>query len=75
MKKAPKRSVKRPRSADGILPAYDFRVGIRGKYAARYKAGVNVVLIAPDVADEFPTARDVNRALREFVRLRRRRTA
>jgi len=77
MKKASKRSVTSARSGPGDpLPEYDFRGGIRGKYAQRYKAGVNLVLLAPDVADEFPTARDVNRGLRELVRLRsKRRTA
>ncbi|MGH8632575.1 MAG: hypothetical protein ACRET7_00420 [Burkholderiales bacterium] len=77
MKKAPKRSVKRPRSgANDMRPEYDFRGGIRGKYAERYRTGVNVVLLEPDVADEFPTARNVNRGLRELVRLRsKRRTA
>ena len=77
MKKAPKRSVKRSRSSsNGMLPEYDFRGGVRGKYAERYKTGVNIVLLEPDVADEFPTAKDVNRGLRELVKLRaKRRTA
>jgi hypothetical protein len=30
---------------------YDFRGGIRGKYADRYTEGTNVVLLDPDVAD------------------------
>ena len=28
---------------------YDFRGGVRGKYAARYAEGTNVVLLEPDV--------------------------
>lgn len=73
MKKAPKRSA---RASNGLRAEYDFRGGARGKYAARYEKGVNVVLIAPDIAEEFPNARAVNRALRELLKLKsKRRTA
>jgi hypothetical protein len=55
---------------------YDFRGGVRGKYARRYEKGANIVAIAPDVAAEFPNARAVNRALRELLKLKsKRRTA
>jgi hypothetical protein len=75
MKKARKRSTAR-RSSNGMRAEYDFRGGVRGKYASRYEKGANVVLIAPDVAEEFPTARAVNRALRELLKLKsKRRTA
>jgi hypothetical protein len=74
-----KKTSKRPRaakSANGMRAEYDFRGGVRGKYAARYEKGANVVLIAPDVAEEFPNARAVNRALRELLKLKsKRRTA
>jgi hypothetical protein len=47
-----------------------------GKYASRYEKRANVVLLAPDVAEEFPTARAVNRPIREFLKLKtKRRTA
>jgi hypothetical protein len=73
MKKAPKRSSK---SSNGMRSEYDFRGGVRGKYATRYETGANVVLIAPDIAEEFPTARAVNRGLRELLKLKsKRRTA
>lgn len=49
---------------DGILPEYEFRGGERGKYAARYAEGTNVVVLDPDVAAVFPTAEAVNAALR-----------
>lgn len=49
---------------DEILPHYDFSGGVRGKYAARYREGTNVVLLEPDVAQRFPDAAVVNRALR-----------
>jgi hypothetical protein len=55
---------KRPR-----VPDYDFSHGIRGKYAARYAEGTNVVVLSPDVAEIFPTAQAVNEALRTLVRI------
>lgn len=51
---------------------YDFRGGVRGKYAARYAAGTNVVLLEPDVAEVFPTSEAVNEALRALVAITRR---
>lgn len=47
---------------------YDFSGGVRGKYAKRYAQGTNVVLLEPDVAEAFPTARAVNSALRKLLR-------
>ena len=74
MKKKAKRktaSTRRPRrladAADDLLPHYDFRGGVRGKYAARYREGTNVVALAPDVAARFPDAASVNRALRALA--------
>ena len=49
-----------------IRPEYDFSGGVRGKYAARYAAGSNVVVLDPDVAAKFPTSEAVNDALREL---------
>ena len=46
---------------------YDFRRGIRGKYAARYAEGSNVIVLEPDVAKAFPDAEAVNRALRDLA--------
>jgi hypothetical protein len=48
---------------------YDFSGGERGKYAARYAEGTNVVVLAPDVAAMFPDSIAVNEALRTFVRM------
>ncbi len=48
---------------------YDFSRGVRGKHAAQYAAGTNVVVIEPDVAAEFPTAEEVNETLRAVARL------
>jgi len=37
---------------------------VRGKYYAEASAGTNLVLIDPDLAEVFPSAQSVNRALR-----------
>ena len=48
---------------------YDFSKGVKGKYAAKYKAGTNVVLLDPDVAKVFKTPRSVNQALRSLSQI------
>lgn len=46
---------------------YDFSKGMRGKYAARYREGTNVILLDPDVAKQFKDSKAVNRALRGLL--------
>ncbi len=41
--------------------------GVRGKYAKKYKAGTNIVLLDPDVAKVFSTPKSVNEALRSLA--------
>ena len=41
--------------------------GVRGKHLKAYRAGTNVVLLAPDVRAAFPTDKSVNRALRSLI--------
>ncbi len=48
---------------------YDFSGGERGKYAARFEEGTNVVVLEPDVAAVFPTSEAVNAALRKVAGL------
>ena len=48
---------------------YDFSGGVRGKYAARYAEGANVIVLAPDVAEIFTDSVAVNEALRTLVRI------
>lgn len=48
-------------------PEYTFRGGVRGKYAQRYAAGTNVVLLDADVAEVFRDPASVNRALRALA--------
>lgn len=55
---------------DNLRPEYDastLRGGVRGKYLARYRAGMNLALLAPEVRAAFPTDEDVNRALRSLM--------
>ena len=52
-----------------MRPEYDFGRGVRGKHAAQYASGSNVVVLAPDVAKHFPTADDVNETLRTIAKL------
>jgi hypothetical protein len=56
-----------PIAADEMRAEYDFasmKGGVRGKYVRRARAGTNIVLIEPEVADAFPTERAVNEALK-----------
>ena len=46
---------------------YDFSKGVRGKYAERFEEGTNLVLLEPEVAKYFPTAKAVNRALKGLI--------
>ena len=54
---------------DEMRPEYDFAQmkGVRGKYAARYGEGTNLVLLAPDVAAAFPNSETVNEDLRRLL--------
>jgi hypothetical protein len=51
----------------GSSAEYDFSAGVRGKYSRGYAEGANVVLLEPDVAKAFPTAKSVNRSLRGLI--------
>jgi hypothetical protein len=57
------------KARDEMRDHYDFSRGVRGKYAARYAEGENVVVLAPDVAEIFPDSVAVNEALRTLVRI------
>jgi hypothetical protein len=66
------------REKDEMRAHYDFRGGVRGKYAARYAEGTNVVVLDPDVAQMFPCRELVNETLRavgRVVQMRERRRA
>jgi hypothetical protein len=62
-----------PEGDSELLDEYDFSGGVRGKYAERYAAGTNVVVLEPDVAEVFRDSESVNSALRVLARLIRER--
>lgn len=47
--------------------AEQLREGVRGKYAAQYSGGVDLVRLDPDVAAVFPDSDAVNHALRALA--------
>jgi len=61
--------------SDELLPEYDLgqllKGGVRGKYAKRYHAGTNLVLLDPDVRRAFRSENAVNDALRLVIELRK----
>ncbi len=64
-----KKTEKRQRR-DELRREYDLselKGGVRGKYIARYRAGTNLVLLSPDVAEYFPDEQSVNTALRTLI--------
>lgn len=64
-----KRTERREGKGD-LRREYDFSKlgsGVRGKYAARYRGGTNLVLLSPDVAEYFPDEQSVNTALRALI--------
>ena len=71
MKKANKT---RTRCKSEMLNEYDFSKGVRGKYAKRYAAGTNVVVLLPDVAEVFPDSESVNEAVRVLLKIARQQT-
>ena len=58
---------------DDLHPEYDLaellKTGVQGKYAARFRAGTNLVLLEPDIAKAFPNDQAVNEALRLVIQL------
>jgi hypothetical protein len=60
---------------DELRPEYDLRqllkAGVRGKYAKRYQAGTNLVLLEPDIRKAFRSETAVNEALRLVLELRK----
>ena len=64
-----KKTEKRGRG-DELRREYDLpklKGGVRGKYVVRYRAGTNLVLLSPDVAEYFPDEQSVNTALRALI--------
>ena len=53
----------------GMLKEYDFSRGTRGKYAAQYAKGSNIVVLEDDVLDVFPNAKAARRALKALAKI------
>jgi hypothetical protein len=66
--------MQKPNDADGyeLRDEYDLSkmpVVAKGRYAPHRRAGKNVIVLAPDVAQAFPTDEAVNEALRLVMRI------
>ena len=62
---------------DEMRPEYNLsqlKGKVRGKYAERYQAGTNLILLESDVQAAFPNSGDVNEALRMLMKVARRQT-
>jgi len=66
---------RRDKANDELRPEYDLpqllKTGVRGKYAKRYHAGTNLVLLDPDIRKAFRSEKAVNEALRLVLELRK----
>ena len=62
--------MKRMQKDPDLLEEYDFSKGVQGKYADRFRAGTNLVLLDRDIAEAFPSDEAVNTALRLVIQLR-----
>jgi len=65
-----KKAVRKTKKKDEPRREYDFRSlgrSVKGKYYQQYVEGTNLVLLDPDIAEAFPSSKDVNDALRVLV--------
>jgi hypothetical protein len=73
MKSDNMKKVSRKQDSVEMKAEYDFSGGVRGKYAAQYQLGTNVVLLEPEIAEAFPDSKSVNDALRALLEIATRR--
>lgn len=59
--------MKPSKETDDLREEYDFSQGVRGKYAAAYREGTNLILLDSDLARIFRDSSSVNQALRKYV--------
>ena len=52
-----------------MLEEYDFSNGIRGKYAAKFEQGTNIIMLEPELMEYFPDSASVNEALMSLANL------
>ena len=63
---------------DELRPEYDLeklKGRVRGKHYEAVRAGTNLILLEPDVADAFPDAASVNEALRMLAKVANRQSS
>jgi hypothetical protein len=73
-----KKKTEKPERGDGLRREYrlsKLKRAVRSKYTARYRAGTNLVLLSPDVAEYFPDEQSVNSAWRTLIRAAKRLSA
>lgn len=59
---------------DEIPPQYDFTNSRPNPYAVRFRDGTNIVVLDPDVVEDFPDSKSVNDALRALSAIIKRRS-
>ena len=52
-----------------MLEEYDFSNGIRGKYAAKFEQGTNIIMLEPELMEYFSDSASVNEALKSLANL------
>jgi hypothetical protein len=65
-----KKQTEKREARDELRREYDLSKledAVRGKYLAYYRAGTNLVLLSPDVAEHFPDEQCVNAPLRTLI--------
>jgi hypothetical protein len=49
-------------------PEYDLSNSVPNPYAARFRKGIALIVLEPDVAANFPDSKSVNEALRAVIK-------
>ena len=63
------KSARRKADKDQMRAEYDFSKGIRGKYARRFAAGTNGIVLDPEVAKIYKSSKEVNAILRALSKI------
>lgn len=61
--------MKKAKKEPEMLPEYDFSRGARGKYAAKYAKGSNIIVLDKTILDVFPDSKAANRALKALAEI------
>ena len=69
MKEKTTKTERRKPGGDEMRAEYAFSKAVRGKYYKRVLASTNVIVLDPDVAENFKNSQVVNEALRNLLRV------